>query len=448
MENNPENINKIINRIRKECVKLNRTGSPEADRSALPACPDIDVPRFSPPSAFAIKDSYDLSDLLNFHDREFIEIAYRAVLHRLPDAGGINFFLDKLRSGRLTKVEIIGRLRYSPEGRENHIPISGLFFPFLLQSACKLYGIGRLIRIFAGLFNLPKILANIQITENALFAHHHEIRQKSDDLAGQLKRLRDHTAGLQNSTSAEVDTVRKKFNALVTRIEFMEKSLNFKAAPELDTLYADFEDIFRGTRADIRERLKVYLPYIAEAQRDTTGGEILDLGSGNGEWLELLKAEGYSVTGVDSNRILIDRCEQIGLAVIHGDLIEHLRTLPDSTLSAVTGFHILEHLHFYSVISLIDETRRVLKPGGRAIFETPNPENLTVGACSFYQDPTHHNPLVPGTLRFLFEQRGFASVEILRLHKYTDYFDVEHSNDISRQWLYNEMDYSVIGIKK
>jgi O-antigen chain-terminating methyltransferase len=96
---------------------------------------------------------------------------------------------------------------------------------------------------------------------------------------------------------------------------------------------------------------------------------------------------------------------------------------------------------------LIDESLRALKPKGIVIFEAPNPENLTVGAYSFYTDPTHTSPQVPDTISFLLEQRGFCSVEIKRLHKYKDYNNVTSTNEIIDKWLYNEMDYSVIGYK-
>jgi O-antigen chain-terminating methyltransferase len=39
-------------------------------------------------------------------------------------------------------------------------------------------------------------------------------------------------------------------------------------------------------------------------------------------------------------------------------------------------------------------------PGGLLILETPNPENLVVGACTFWYDPTHIRPLPPAMMRF------------------------------------------------
>ncbi|SRR5579883_1684495 len=185
----------------------------------------------------------------------------------------------------------------------------------------------------------------------------------------------------------------------------------------LDAFYVAFEDQFRGSREDILNKLKVYLPIIAEAKVGTSSSPILDVGCGRGEYLELLRKVGYTARGIDINRIMVEQCKARGLEVIESDAITYLQSLPDASLGAVTGFHIIEHLSFPVLMNLIDETERVLNSGGLAIFETPNPENIIVGACNFYSDPTHRNPLFPLTVKFLFEQRGFIDVKLLRLRE-------------------------------
>ena len=215
-----------------------------------------------------------------------------------------------------------------------------------------------------------------------------------------------------------------------------------------DAMYVTFEDKFRGTREDIKNRQKVYLPYVKDAFGKTSGAQIIDVGCGRGEWLELLKENGFDAKGIDLNDIMVNTCRGLSLDAVSSDAIEYLRSLPAASLCAVTGFHIIEHLPFKTLIALFDESFRVLKPGGIVIFETPNPENLTVGACTFYTDPSHIKPLVPITMQFLAEYRGFSGVEIKRLHKYSDYYNVAEENKFITENFYNEMDYAVIGVKK
>ncbi len=184
----------------------------------------------------------------------------------------------------------------------------------------------------------------------------------------------------------------------------------------LDSLYVTFEDKFRGTRDEIKDRLSVYLPLLKEAGAGTEERPVLDIGSGRGEWLELLRERNLTARGVDINETLASQCRQRGLEVEIQDAFEYLRSLPDGCLGAVTGFHIIEHLPMETQLELYAESNRVLVSGGLAIFETPNPQNLLVGACNFYADPTHKRPLYPETQQFFLEYRGFSRVELKYLH--------------------------------
>ena len=57
-------------------------------------------------------------------------------------------FVDELRSG-ISKVEILGRLRYSAEGRVRGVQVDGLRFRFALQRAYRLPLAGGLLRLAA-----------------------------------------------------------------------------------------------------------------------------------------------------------------------------------------------------------------------------------------------------------------------------------------------------------
>jgi SAM-dependent methyltransferase len=220
-------------------------------------------------------------------------------------------------------------------------------------------------------------------------------------------------------------------------------------AHALDAFYAALEDRFRGSTEEIKRRLSIYLPLIKKATLETASAPILDLGCGRGEWLALLKDEGHKARGVDLNRTLLAECREHGLEVIEADAVEALRRLPDATLSAVTGFHIAEHLPIETLMKMLDETVRVIKPGGVAIFETPNPQNVLVGSCNFYFDPTHRNPLPSPIMQFLLESRGFQHVQIMRLNP-SDAEPVAGDTDLVKrfnQLFYGPMDYAVVGWK-
>ncbi len=217
----------------------------------------------------------------------------------------------------------------------------------------------------------------------------------------------------------------------------------------LDAFYVDLEDQFRGSRTDIINRLKIYLPLLEEAQINTQGSLILDVGCGRGEWIELLRDSGYEAKGIDLNKIMVEQCQARGLEVAHGDAISYLQSLPDTSLSVVTGFHIIEHLPFEVLIKLFDETVRVLKPNGLAIFETPNPQNVLVGSNTFYLDPTHHNPLPSALTKAMAEIRGLCRVKIMHLNPYPETATISGSElaDRFNSYFYGAQDYALVGYK-
>jgi SAM-dependent methyltransferase len=219
----------------------------------------------------------------------------------------------------------------------------------------------------------------------------------------------------------------------------------------LDAMYANFEDQFRGTRADIRQRQAIYLPYVREAKAGTENAPIIDIGCGRGEWLELLRDEGFVARGVDLNRVFLDGCRELNLDVAEQDALAYLRQLKRDSVGSVTSFHMIEHLDHKILISLLDETLRVLKPGGIVIFETPNPRNVIVGSCNFYLDPTHKRPLPPDLSRYLLEARGFSKVEVRELHPCGAEQMVSEGaqkvRDVLNHLLYSPQDYAVIGRK-
>lgn len=221
----------------------------------------------------------------------------------------------------------------------------------------------------------------------------------------------------------------------------------------LDDFFFDFEEVFRGDRAEIKERLRVYLPYITAVITSAPAlqaGTWVDVGCGRGEWLELLAETGMTALGIDLNAAKVDACIELGYAAKVADAIVFLQNQPEGSLAGVTGFHIIEHLPFEKLLALLDAARHALMPSGMIIFETPNPENLLVGACNFYFDPTHLHPIVPDVAKFMATQRGFSTAEILRLHPYPNDHLVDTESNVGEtlnRYLFGPQDYALIARK-
>jgi O-antigen chain-terminating methyltransferase len=223
---------------------------------------------------------------------------------------------------------------------------------------------------------------------------------------------------------------------------------SLSAAAELSGRFAQgFEERFRGSREDIKRRLGVHLDRVRGQPVVTPRQPLLDIGCGRGEWLELLAEAAVPAYGIDANPEIVEACRRRGLTVARADAIEHLSHLPEGALGAISAFHLIEHLPLEDMLRLIDEARRTLVPEGILLLETPNPENLKVGALTFHQDPTHLRPLPPVLVEYLVSSRGFHAVEVMRLHPYPESSLIKEDSEAARrlnELVYGPQDVAVL----
>jgi SAM-dependent methyltransferase len=274
-------------------------------------------------------------------------------------------------------------------------------------------------------------------------------RTQIDTLAAEISKQVSELHGILTEQQVQHDSARQQVREFESRLADLINHVAPKITSlDADAFYLAFENQFRGTRDDIKERSRIYLPYLAEAGVGTADKPLLDLGCGRGEWLELLRENGYVARGVDSNASMLSICRGLEMDVIAADALSYLKSLPDQSQGAVTGIHLIEHLPFPVLMELFAQTFRVVRKGGVVIFETPNPNNIQVGASRFYLDPTHVHPLPPAMTQFLIEAFGPARVEILELRPFSPDHLVQDDNQVIinrfNQFFYGPQDYAVI----
>jgi SAM-dependent methyltransferase len=170
--------------------------------------------------------------------------------------------------------------------------------------------------------------------------------------------------------------------------------------------YVGFEDQFRGSREVIRGRLESYLP-LFDGHAD-----VLDVGCGRGEFLDLLAARGIAAKGIDLNHEMAEGCRARGLDVSEADAVTYLTALPDESLGGLFSAQVVEHLEPQYLLQFLELAGHKLRPGGRLVLETLNPACWVAFFESYIRDITHVWPLHPETLKYLVVASGFTRAAI------------------------------------
>jgi len=173
--------------------------------------------------------------------------------------------------------------------------------------------------------------------------------------------------------------------------------------PEFD--YFDFEETFRGSEEEIKARQEPYVQILGHHE------PVLDVGSGRGEFLELLRSSGIIASGVDLDLDMVLHCRDKHLVVAHEDALDHLANRPDDSLGGVFSAQMVEHLEPPKLVRLLKLCHQKLKPDGILLLETLNPESLMVHYRWFCMDLTHKHLVHPHTLQFLLRSLGFRDIQ-------------------------------------
>ena len=131
--------------------------------------------------------------------------------------------------------------------------------------------------------------------------------------------------------------------------------------------YVGFEDQFRGSTEQIRARLVEYVPLFRGRS------DVLDVGCGRGEFLDLLREEGSAGRGLDINHEMVEVCRERGLEADEGDALGYLSALPDNSLGGLFAAQVVEHLEPDYLMRLLDTAYHKARPGSKIVLETINP---------------------------------------------------------------------------
>jgi SAM-dependent methyltransferase len=147
-----------------------------------------------------------------------------------------------------------------------------------------------------------------------------------------------------------------------------------------------------------------YIPFFEDARN------VLDLGCGMGDFLQLLKNKGINGYGVDSDSRMVKYCRRQGYKAVKKDAMSFLRETR-LRFDGILCSHVLEHMSAKDSLALLRMCRKVLTNKGVIVVSTPNPSSLPTQLHEFWRDPTHVRMYAPELLTFLLHFSGYRVID-------------------------------------
>jgi 2-polyprenyl-3-methyl-5-hydroxy-6-metoxy-1,4-benzoquinol methylase len=138
--------------------------------------------------------------------------------------------------------------------------------------------------------------------------------------------------------------------------------------------------------------------------------KILEVGSGYGAFGYFIQQNGYkNYIGIDGSISQVKEAKRLGVNIILGNLIEHIKNLADNSIDLLIAIDVIEHFSKEELSSLIDDMNRVVKKDGLIITHQPNGESPFSNSIR-YGDFTHELTFTHTSISQIFLSSGFSSV--------------------------------------
>jgi len=281
-----------------------------------------------------------------------------------------------------------------------------------------------------------------------------QVRTQHKDFEGALERF---TADIQKRLWADMEKMRVGYERLIfSELKTLRQRSISQPEPAVQPAqrvaaqppsaigfdYAHFAERFRGSEDYVKSGQQIYLPFFEGRQN------VLDIGCGRGEFLEMMRGAGIPAQGIDLSEESAAFCRQKGLDVRQADLFEYLARLPESSLDGIFCAQVVEHLPPERLPEMVRLAAGRLARNGVIAIETPNPECLAIFATHFYLDPTHTRPVPHPLLAFYLEEFGVGGIEVRRLAPAVDSMPSLASLPAEfRESFFGSLDYAILGHK-
>ncbi len=89
--------------------------------------------------------------------------------------------------------------------------------------------------------------------------------------------------------------------------------------------------------------------------------KVLEIGFGNGCFMQYAKKNGWEITGVEANLELVNIAKNCGYKALHSDDMEAIAA---DQFDLIAAFDVLEHIPQSEILNFLSQIKRMLKDGG------------------------------------------------------------------------------------
>ena len=138
--------------------------------------------------------------------------------------------------------------------------------------------------------------------------------------------------------------------------------------------------------------------------------KILEIGFGNGSFIGWCKQNNYEIMGVETNELLVDRCNKYGVRSFNSLKSQEILKL-NGYFSVIVGFNVLEHLEKTELSEFVLTVRNLLMKNGIFIASFPNGDS-PFGRINQNGDLTHNSSIGRGTIEQLCSENNLELINL------------------------------------
>ena len=352
-------------------------------------------------------DNYTVENLLSeVDDSSFVKASYNAILGRSPDAAGLDMYTKGLMSGSFDRIDVLIGLAESPEGRKANKQVLGL------------QRIKTKRKIRNGIYHLPLVGKTVRWLRNLIYISR-LVSQKHFERTEQrmlnTERRLTNTERLLANTEQRLGCAEECLLDITNRLEELNLLwiLDNTRKERVRKLLERDDDEKLNYNVKNSERVKRYSS-VFEKVKQKNGEKIflLDLGCGNGEWINLVQQiYGIYPLGVDKDEVLLAESAKKGLNIVCADFADYIKSAAGNSVDIITVFRAFEHMPIEILNVVVNECYRVLRKNGALIIESA--DVMYTYVKNMHYDMRYDARSTGSIIKTLLENAGMCSIECI-----------------------------------